>query len=343
MLFNNIRDLISITNDLVSVIVSIYNVADELDECIESLIKQDYSNLQIILVNDGSTDKSLELCKKWEAFDRRIEVINKENGGLSDARNCGLKRANGEWVAMVDGDDFVMPNYISKLVDTANKFNVMLVNCGSKRITNNKIVDQPACSKTIKIKSREFWKLYYKSDKYRGNYQAAWSKLYKKKIFDNGIHYTKGILHEDIDILYDLINSVEEIVIIPDTLYCYRQRSGSITDKLRTEHLVDYTNLKISNRLFYNFFKNKRYELSKYALEDSINLFKYNIYASNLKRTDYKKLLRVKRTILVNYHKLTDKNIKLKLTSFLKLELFNFWFILSKIKGWLQQVVKKLS
>ncbi|WP_262337308.1 glycosyltransferase family 2 protein [Limosilactobacillus fermentum] len=303
------------------------------------MVAQDYMNLQIILVNDGSTDHSLEICKKWLKNDSRIQIINKSNGGLSDARNYGLRKARGKWIAMVDGDDFVKPNYISAMIKAAKKYGVLLVNCGSKRIISDKVYDQPACENTEKINSTEFWKLYYTSQNYRGNYQAAWSKLYSRKIFDSGIRYKKGIVHEDIDILYDLIAFVGEIVVIPETLYCYQAREGSITDKLKSNYEVDYTNLELSNILFKKFFENGKYLICKYALEDTIALFHYNVYASNLKAVDYKKLLTVKKKIISEYCQLRTVGFHLKLSSLIDLSLFSFWFILSKVKKLVKSVI----
>ena len=98
--------------DKVSVIVPIYNVEDYLECCLDSILKQTYTNLEIILVNDGSTDSSLSICKKYLEKDNRIVIVDKSNGGLSDARNAGLENANGEYVMFVDSDDFLTENAV---------------------------------------------------------------------------------------------------------------------------------------------------------------------------------------------------------------------------------------
>ena len=95
---------------LISVIVAVYNVEKYLDKCVESIVKQTYHELEIILVDDGSKDNSGKICDEWAEKDSRIHVIHKQNGGLSDARNYGLKASNGEWICFVDGDDYISLN-----------------------------------------------------------------------------------------------------------------------------------------------------------------------------------------------------------------------------------------
>ena len=96
-------------NNLISIIVPVYNVSEYLPRCLDSLINQTYKNIEIILVNDGSTDNSLEICKKYAEKDLRIKVIDKENGGISSARNTGIAEASGEWIGFVDSDDYIEP------------------------------------------------------------------------------------------------------------------------------------------------------------------------------------------------------------------------------------------
>ena len=102
--------------ELISVIIPIYNVEAYLDECIASVIAQTYSNLEIILVDDGSPDNCPQMCDEWAAKDSRIRVIHKENGGLSDARNAGIDIATGEYIAFVDSDDWIVPEMYEKML-----------------------------------------------------------------------------------------------------------------------------------------------------------------------------------------------------------------------------------
>ncbi len=116
--------------ELVSVIVPIYNIEDEIGKCIESIISQTYRNLEIILVDDGSTDKSLSICHKYAADDKRIKVIHKKNGGLVSARKAGMQAASGPYVAHIDGDDWVEEGYIETLVNGTDSGNVDVVIAG---------------------------------------------------------------------------------------------------------------------------------------------------------------------------------------------------------------------
>ena len=110
----------------VSVIVPVYNVSEYLERCVLSISEQTYSKLQIILVNDGSTDDSLEKCLELQKQDFRIEVINKENGGVSSARNAGIEAARGKWICFVDGDDFLEKDAIQKMINEIGDVSVLL-------------------------------------------------------------------------------------------------------------------------------------------------------------------------------------------------------------------------
>ncbi|MBD5415809.1 MAG: glycosyltransferase family 2 protein [Bacteroides sp.] len=107
-----------VLDTLVSVVVPVYNVSAYLDACVRSIIEQNYANFELILVNDGSQDNSLAICRRWEAEDRRIRVIDKANGGVSSARNAGIDCATGEWITFIDSDDWVKPDYISFLIES---------------------------------------------------------------------------------------------------------------------------------------------------------------------------------------------------------------------------------
>ena len=117
-------------NDVISVIVPIYKVEEFLDECIQSIVDQTYQNLQIILVDDGSPDRCGEMCEDWARKDKRIEVIHKKNGGLSDARNVGLAEATGEFIAFVDSDDWIEPQMYEVMMAALIAEEAELVACG---------------------------------------------------------------------------------------------------------------------------------------------------------------------------------------------------------------------
>ena len=116
-------------NTLISVIVPVYNTAKYLDKCVETLVNQSYANLEIILVDDGSPDESPAMCDKWAIRDNRIKVIHKDNGGVSDARNCGLREAEGDYIVFIDSDDWVDIDMMKILLSTAIEYEADIVNC----------------------------------------------------------------------------------------------------------------------------------------------------------------------------------------------------------------------
>lgn len=213
---------------VVSVIIPVYNVEKYLEKCIESVVNQTYYKLEIILVNDGSNDKSNEICEKYKNQDSRIVFINKENGGLSSARNFGLDIAKGEYVTFIDSDDYIDTNMIRILVDNLEKNECDISIVDSIRVDER---DNIICS--IKNKSETF--IYNKEEaieKYlEGRFIPAWGKLYKKCLFDN-IRFPVGRLNEDEAIMIKVFDNCKgKIIYNTSQLYYYLYRqSGSITN-----------------------------------------------------------------------------------------------------------------
>ena len=120
--------------DLVSIIIPVYNTEKYLSKCLESVINQTYKNLEIILINDGSTDKSKEICESFAKKDKRIQILNKENSGVSSARNHGMRLAKGQYIAFIDGDDYAEENYIEELLKNLKQTESDCVLCGYNRV-----------------------------------------------------------------------------------------------------------------------------------------------------------------------------------------------------------------
>ena len=213
---------------LVSVIVPIYNIEKYIERCIVSLISQTYSNIEIILVNDGSIDNSAEICKKYTKLDKRVLLYNKRNGGLSDARNYGMSKSRGEYFVFVDGDDYVSRRYIEKLIYALNINQAEVAVCSFKIITdNNQLVCHALLNETKKVISgKDLLSLVLTDFGYK--YVVAWNKIYKKDVFAN-IRFDKGKLYEDEFINFRLFYDCKRITIETDELYYYTQRQGSIT------------------------------------------------------------------------------------------------------------------
>lgn len=214
--------------DLISVMIPIYNVDKYLNKCIDSVLNQTYSNLEIILVNDGSTDKSTEICKQYEQLDNRIKVINKEYGGVSDARNVCVDVAKGKYIAFVDSDDYISSDYIEYMYNLINKYNTPLAICRVKEVWNNtnlKQIEQESNETSQLLNSKQaFYNLLFD----KGIEVSVYAKLYKRELFE-GIRFPKGKVYEDTAVMYKIIKKAKNIAFGTKHCYYYIARKGSIS------------------------------------------------------------------------------------------------------------------
>ena len=212
---------------MISVIVPVYNVEPYLRECLDSIIGQTYRELEIVLIDDGSTDGSPRICEDYRERDKRIRVFHSENRGLSAARNFGIENASGEWIMFVDSDDFVSPDFCAIPLQTALKHGADLV------IFERKFVGWPAS-----LKDREHPSgVLTRHEAAQHGYPAAWNKLYQRDLFC-GIRYPEGRLFEDAATTHRLIYAANRIVRIDTPLYFYRYRKNSIS-RLESERAVN--------------------------------------------------------------------------------------------------------
>lgn len=223
----------------ISVIIPVYNVEEYLHECLDSVINQTYRNLEIIIVDDGSTDSSGMICDEYAKQDSRIAVIHKENGGLSDARNAGLEVCTGEYIGFVDSDDKIVAQMYEKLYDCAVQEKADLVACRMIRMIDGKLVSEGTQSDKI-CTTKESMVVQMFTGGARSISPCV--KLYRKKVL-NSIRFPKGQNWEDAYIVIDLINNVSKMVVLGEALYYYRMRQGSITQaKHWTPHVWDGIN-----------------------------------------------------------------------------------------------------
>jgi len=208
---------------LISIIVPVYNVEAYLPKSLDSIINQTYENLEIIVVNDGSTDNSPQICEEYAKRDSRIKLLHKKNGGLSSARNAGLDIANGEYIGFVDSDDYIEENMYLEMLNSLKKYDANLVICS---YFSDREIKYP-CEKSMLVNVDFVFKLYLKDQ-----IQAyAWNKLYSKDIFKD-IRYTDGILFEDMDVFLPILKKAEKIVLLNDKLYHYIKRKNSIINSI---------------------------------------------------------------------------------------------------------------
>lgn len=223
-----------------SIIVAVYNIEKYINQCVESIINQTYSNIEIILVNDGSTDNSLHILQEWKKKDKRIKIINKINGGLSSARNEGFKIATGEYIAYIDGDDWISLSMFEKLSHLINQFYQPEI------ITYSYIEyysDELQYIKNYNINDNTIYEghLFFEKSAFK---IQAWSKIYKKSFLNKiGLMFLKDRLHEDVSYTIPLILCANSVVNISEPLYYYRQnRSGSIMTQIKEKNIDDFIN-----------------------------------------------------------------------------------------------------
>lgn len=226
-------------NELISVIVPVYKVEEYLRRCIDSIINQTYKNLEIILVDDGSPDNCGKICDEYAKKDDRINVIHKENGGLSDARNAGIDIANGKYITFIDSDDYVSEDYVEFLYSLIKENNADISMGKHFIIYKNDIINTGTDLKNILKPKEALEKMLYSNDLD----VSAWAKLYKKELFQN-IKYPKGRLYEDAATTYKLIDKSKIIAFYSKPIYYYVIRDNSITNHNFNERkfeLIDST------------------------------------------------------------------------------------------------------
>ncbi|WP_139422928.1 glycosyltransferase family 2 protein [Chryseobacterium mulctrae] len=213
-------------NPLISIIVPIYKVEKYLEKCVESLLSQEYSNIEIFLVNDGSPDNCGSICNHFAQIDNRVIVIHKENGGLSDARNAALSLVKGEYITFIDSDDFVESTYISNLFNLIHKYQSdIAVSLFKFVIEGERQIVYQEEGKDMKFSRLEALNTMFYQDTFDNN---ATAKLYHSALFKN-IRFPKGLLYEDLLTTYKLMLLAERGVAFSDVkTYNYLLREDSI-------------------------------------------------------------------------------------------------------------------
>ena len=320
-------------DEKISVIVPVYNVEQYLERCVDSIINQTYKNLEIILVNDGSTDNSGQLCDELAKKDDRIRVIHKKNGGLSDARNKGEESSTGDYIIFIDSDDYIHIDMINSLYIQIKSVGADVSVCGVMNVYSNS--ETPQCSNTQLVFScdREgFLKEYLVGEKIPG---GIWNKLIKKSISEN-IKFPFGLIYEDAYYQYELLKHCEKYVVNTLPYYYYFHRENSITTRPYSSKDLVYVEIY---RRYYELVKEQYptleeeaffrvayayfFILDKMLLQDDYKkIEEYNEIVGFLKKNAFKisrnRIFRIGRriaalTLLINiklYRILLFKNIK---------------------------------
>lgn len=219
---------------MISIIVPVYKVENELRKCVESLINQTYKNIEIILVDDESPDSCPQMCDEFARQDRRVKVIHKKNGGLSDARNYGLKAAQGEYVLFVDSDDYIELDSCERFIEAIpfDGVDVVVSNAVQIGLCNEKIEHTQLKENHIYTGS-DYIKISAPVEEW---FPPAWLNLYNRKfLLDNDLFFVKGRIHEDVEILPRVFLNAQRVAYLNYAFYNYVVRTGSIMTSIKKE------------------------------------------------------------------------------------------------------------
>lgn len=212
---------------MISIIIPVYNAAEYLEETVQSVLNQDYREFEIILVNDGSKDNSLEICQKLKDSDERIKIINQDNSGVSTARNNGMNAAKGEYVLFIDADDLLEKDMLSTLYNKAIETDADIVSCGAAIVKDGVIIrEEFGTNKQYEYTNEEALKFFLIGSKVN---IGVWTKLFKKSLIE-GISYRKDIrINEDKLYIFEALMNADKYIVYDVSKYNYIQRESSAT------------------------------------------------------------------------------------------------------------------
>ncbi len=282
----------------ISVIMPVYNVEKYLSDCIDSVINQTYKNLEIILVNDGSTDTSPDICNSYSTLDNRVKVINKINGGISSARNEGIKIATGDYIVCLDSDDYwIDENVAQKIADKIIKEKSEVILFGFKYYFES----TKEFKNYFDYKNKENLNNIF--DIVKNNYfvSSAWTKVVRRDvILDNNLFFKEGVYSEDIEWSAKLILTGANFSLITEDLYAYRIREGSVTANITSKNIFDLKNNILSSlenvqNIENNIIKECFYNYIAYqyiTLLNLLNFVDFDTKADKRQMKEYKYLLK---------------------------------------------------
>ena len=297
--------------NLISVIVPVYNAEDYLDECLSSITAQTYRELEIILVDDGSSDNSYSICHKWAQNDNRIKVIHKQNGGASSARNVGIENAKGDYIGFVDSDDIIERGMYEKLLSCLSRSDKKISNCLVKPFANCDEI----CIASSNAKLTELGINQAIDGVFLRQIDLSFCcKLFEKSVFD-GIRFPDGETNEEVSIILPALKASNGIVCLEEQLYFYRKNAASVTSSYyKTD--VDIV-LKNLARVYGQLEKMGLTGLKSFKIYVGVSAFSTalyldkNFYRINHKaKQNFKKYLSVMRKVIINV--LFSKHVILK-------------------------------
>lgn len=308
----------------ITVIVPVYNVERYIGKCVDSLLKQDYNDFEVLLIDDGSTDLSSKICDDFANKYKNVSVYHKKNGGLSDARNYGIKRATGDYLSFVDSDDVVKEDFLSFLYNNIVKYDVDISACGFCHLYEN--------GKTNNINFKEIAKKYNRNEAQKylnviGYFNVSvCNKLFNRNLFED-IRFPKGKKSEDWFIMYKLIDKAGGLYYDSDVKYLYRQRAGSITKSQN----INTDSIEAAKEI-YDYFKNER-DILPYAAQ-ALAFSIIGVYNAILCKDESKMLIKKYRNSVLQLRReitYNELSIKRKFQLFLFFNCIHVYNIIFKI------------
>ncbi len=261
-------------NDLISIIIPVYNVEKDLSDCLDSVINQTYKNIEIILIDDGSIDRSGTICDEYAKKDKRIKVYHTENKGVSDARNFGIVKSKGKYIAFIDSDDFVSKKYIEVLYTILIKNNADISQCLFKRFSDKKDIVE-----NIKYSNAEVYNslyalenLYNRNDRYFNSTYVC-GKLLKRELVEN-YKFPTGKMFEDSFVVYKYFYMSKTIACINEKLYYYRISENSRTEQKYTLRFLDGIEVLEEIMLFFK----KQHIINKHLILNYLSQIRSNYF-----------------------------------------------------------------
>lgn len=306
---------------LISVIIPVYNVEKYLRACLESVIRQTYNNLEILLVNDGSTDESKMICEEYKAKDNRITLINQKNGGLSAARNSGLKIAHGQYFFLLDSDDVIHVKTLQLLYECMEESKCDIAITSSTKILQNvepDIYEYKVGMNPVILSGKECNMSFFSTDIDATDMTVAWGKLYPRYMFDK-ITYPEGKLHEDEYVTYKIFDACSKCAYLKIGAYYYRTRNESIMSEKNEKNYIDTIEAFKERESFF--------EQQKKADEQALSIYRilteYTLYYEFLCKSNVEKQKRaeIKKEFTRYYkkeiwRKIANSRIKIKFAVF---------------------------
>ena len=246
----------------ISIIVPLYNIVEYLPRCVNSILSQTYGDFELILVDDGSTDLSGELCDQYMIADKRVRVLHKQNEGVSKARNCGLEMATGDWITFIDGDDYVVPQYLDILLRTALDNDCLMSCCNMVFQNQDGINYKTAFMNSAVLQNVEILQGYFCEGALKTQFYGPVNKLFHKSIIRD-IVFEDYALGEDILFIYEVLNKISTVAFAGEIGYHYIKRTDSATTSKFNFKKLDY--VKAAHRIL-DLSKNHSKEIYEKAL-----------------------------------------------------------------------------